>query len=65
MILKLMRAHMSIMSWILLIAAIVAAIFSNEIDRAVNGNTVARKVILVFSPGIVCILLLPFIFRLL
>lgn len=56
---------MSIMSWILLIAAIVAAIFSNEIDRAVNGNTVVRKVILVFSPDIVCILLLPFIFRLL
>ncbi len=55
---------MSIFSCILLIAAVAAAIFSGSIDKAVNGNNAVRKVILVFSSGAICVILLPLVWAL-
>lgn len=52
-------------SWILLIVAIILAICSDKIDKSLNGNTLIRKVILVFSVGTICIILIPIIFKLL
>ena len=52
-------------SWILLIVAIILAICSDKIDKSLNGNTLIRKVILVFCVGTICIILIPIIFKLL
>ena len=55
---------MSTLSCILLIAAIAAAVFSGSIDKAVKGNNAVRKVILVFSAGAICAILLPLVWAL-
>lgn len=56
---------MNMLSRILLIAAIVTAILSPAIDRKFNGEGKLRKVLLVFSVGVICLCLLPVLFHLL
>ena len=53
------------LSRILFIAAIVTAILSPGIDRKFNGEGTLRKVLLVFSVGVICLCLLPVLFHLL
>lgn len=43
---------------LLIIAAILCALFANQIDTAVNGKQQVRKVILVFSIGTVLVCLI-------
>ena len=43
---------------LLIIVAILCALFANQIDTAVNGKQQARKVILVFSIGTVLVCLI-------
>ncbi|MCI9579629.1 MAG: protein CrcB-like protein [Oscillibacter sp.] len=42
-------------SALLMTAAIACALFSDKIDRAVNGEKQVKKVIVVFSGGVICI----------
>ena len=44
---------------VLLISAVVAAIFSERIDEAVEGKGLVRKVVLACSAGIVLVILIP------
>lgn len=53
------------LSRILFIAAIVTAILSPGIDRKFNGEGKLRKVLLVFSVAVACIVLLPLLFQIL
>lgn len=43
---------------LLIIAAILCALFANQIDTAVNGKQQVRKVILVFSIGTISVCLI-------
>lgn len=43
---------------LLIIAAILCALFANQIDTAVNGKQQVRKVILVFSIGTILVCLI-------
>lgn len=49
---------MEIFSVLLMIAAIICALFSDKIDTAVKGDKRVKKVIIIFSAGIllVCII---------
>ena len=53
---------MDVLSWILAIFAIITAILSGELDRAVKGGGTVKKVLLVFSLAVLCIVLLPHLF---
>ena len=44
---------------VLLIGAVIAAIFSERIDKAVEGKGLVRKVVLACSTGIVLVTLIP------
>lgn len=55
---------MNMLSRILFIAAIATAILSPGIDRKFNGEGKLRKVLLVFSAGVICLSLLPLLFYL-
>ncbi len=57
--------QINMLSRILFIAAIVTAILSPGIDRKFNGEGKLRKVLLVFSVGVICLCLLPVLFHLL
>ena len=50
---------MSTLSRILFLAAIVTALLSPGIDRKFNGEGKLRKVLLVFSAGVICLSILP------
>lgn len=50
---------------ILLFLAVLAALFSKELDRRFTGNGKLRFVILVFCAGVVAVELLPVLFNLL
>ena len=52
-------------SFFLFIAAIVAAISSGSIDRAAKAEGQLKRLILIISLAVICILLLPLIFQLL
>ena len=45
----------------LIIAAISSALFSDKIDKAVKGDKQLKKVILVFSAGVLLICAIPII----
>ncbi|MCI9666136.1 MAG: protein CrcB-like protein [Angelakisella sp.] len=47
----------------LIIAAIFSALFSDKIDKAVKGDKQVKKVILVFSAGVLLICAIPIIMR--
>ncbi len=47
----------------LIIAAISSALFSDKIDKAVKGDKQLKKVILVFSAGVLLICAIPIIMR--
>ena len=49
-----MKVHL-IMCWILLVLAIVCALLSDKIDRAVNADKKLRKVIVTFSVGVILV----------
>ena len=53
------------LSFFLFIAAIVAAISSGSIDRAAKAEGQLKRLILIISLAVICILLLPLIFQLL
>lgn len=53
---------MDVLSWILAIFAIITAILSGELDRAVKGGGTVKKVLLVSSLAVLCIVLLPHLF---
>lgn len=53
---------MGVLSWVLAIFAIIAAILSGEINRAAKGGGTVKKVLLVFSLAVLCIVLLPHLF---
>ena len=46
---------MKTMSILLIIAGIVCALFSDKIDEAVKGNKKVKKVIVIFSVGILLV----------
>ena len=50
-----------ILSWILLILAIVCILFSDKIDRAVNADKKLKKVIVVFGVGVILVCTITFI----
>lgn len=43
---------MKIISVLLIVAAIVCALLSDKIDKAVEGNSKVKKIILTFSVGV-------------
>ena len=49
---------MKVFLLLLIIVAILCALFANQIDTAVNGKQQVRKVILVFSIGTVLVCLI-------
>ena len=53
------------LSFFLFIAAIVAAISSGSIDWAAKAEGQLKRLILIISLAVICILLLPLIFQLL
>lgn len=55
---------MELLSLILFTAAVVIAFLSTAIDRRFNGEGKLRKVLLVFSAGVICLSLLPLLFYL-
>ena len=46
----------------LILASILAALFSDKLDRIARGNGAVRMIILVFCGGIILVTLIPFIF---
>ena len=50
--------------WILLIAAILAAVFSDQIDRITSSGGKLRKVLLVSCAGVIVIINVPLVFGL-
>ena len=49
---------MEALTLLLMIVAILCALFANQIDTAVNGKQQVRKVILVFSIGTILVCLI-------
>lgn len=41
--------------WLFIIAGIICALFSDKIDKAFNGDKKLKKVIIVFSVGVVLV----------
>lgn len=52
---------MKVFMLLLMIVAIVCALFADQIDTAVNGKQQVRKVILVFSIGTILVCLIAMI----
>ena len=50
---------------VLMLVAILAAVFSEKIDEVVNGNGLLRKVVLTTSVGIILVILVPVCMKLL
>ena len=55
---------MAVLNSVLLITAIVFALSARSIDRAAKAGGRLEKVLWVCSAGVVCIVLLPLLFRL-
>ena len=49
------EGDMEKLSGLFMIVAVVCALFSDKIDRAVKGDKKVKKVIVIFSAGVLCV----------